>query len=240
VYFDSLTMFVSFLLGGRYARDARPPPSRQALEDSLAHRPRRRCASPPTGASRRRAARLRARRPRARALGEMFPADGVLLDGRTAGRRGAAHRRVGAGGQGRRGAALVAGSVNVGAPVHLRVERVGADTRYEAIVAMMRDALTQRPAAARTGRPLGRPPFLWAVLLLRAGGGGVERLIDPRGGRVAVAVLIVTCPCALSLAAPAALVAGRRPGAPRRAVQRLDALETLARVAHCSSTRPAR
>jgi Cu2+-exporting ATPase len=48
---------------------------------------------------------------------------------------------------------------------------------------------------------------------------------------VAVAVLIVTCPCALSLAAPATLVAAAQ-GLARRGVllQRLEALERLARV----------
>jgi Cu2+-exporting ATPase len=50
---------------------------------------------------------------------------------------------------------------------------------------------------------------------------------------VAVSVLIVTCPCALSLAAPAVLVAATR-GLARRGVmvQRLDALEPLARTRH--------
>jgi hypothetical protein len=54
-------------------------------------------------------------------------------------------------------------------------------------------------------------------------------------------VLIVTCPCALSLAAPATLVAAAG-GLARRGVllQRLDALEALARtIAGSSSTRPA-
>jgi P-type Cu2+ transporter len=50
----------------------------------------------------------------------------------------------------------------------MRVERVGADTRYEAIVTMMRDAMSQRPASARLAdRWAG--PFLWMVLLLAAG-----------------------------------------------------------------------
>ena len=42
----------------------------------------------------------------------------------------------------------------VGAPVVQRIERVGADTRLEAIVALMRDAMSQRPALARTARSL--------------------------------------------------------------------------------------
>jgi Cu2+-exporting ATPase len=113
----------------------------------------------------------------------------------------------------------------------MRVERVGADTRLEAIVSMMRSAISQRPAAARLADRWSAP-FLWTVLLLAAGAAAVWSVIDPsRAVWVAVSVLIVTCPCALSLASPAALVAGAR-GLARRGVllQRLDALEALAGV----------
>ncbi|MCB1998170.1 MAG: heavy metal translocating P-type ATPase, partial [Rhodoferax sp.] len=163
-------------------------------------------------------------------LGEAFPADGLLLEAGTeadeallTGESTPVPKAV--------GAMLVAGSVNVGAPARMRVERVGADTRYEAIVAMMRDAMTQRPAAVQVAdRWAG--PFLWAVLLLAAGAAAVWSLVDPaRALPVAVAVLVVTCPCALSLAAPAAMVAAAG-GLARRGVmlQRLDALEALARA----------
>ena len=131
------------------------------------------------------------------------------------------------------GAELVAGSVNLGSPVSMRVLRVGGDTRLEAIVSMMRSAMSQRPAsAALADRWAG--PFLWAVLLLAAGAAAVWSVVDPsRAVWVAVAVLIVTCPCALSLAAPAVLVAAAR-GLARQGVmlQKLDALEVLAQVQH--------
>ena len=126
---------------------------------------------------------------------------------------------------------LVAGSINLGAPVTMRVERVGADTRHEAIVAMMRDAHEPEARAGTRGRPLGRP-FLWAVLGLATLAALVWSVIDPsRAVWVAVSVLIVTCPCALSLAAPATLVAAAG-GLARRGVmvQRLDALESMARL----------
>jgi Cu2+-exporting ATPase len=110
---------------------------------------------------------------------------------------------------------------------------VGGDTRFEAIVSMMRSAMTQRPAAARVADRWAAP-FLWAVLLLAAAAAAAWSVIDPsRAVWVAVAVLIVTCPCALSLAAPATIVAATR-GLARRGVllQRLDALETLASAQH--------
>jgi Cu2+-exporting ATPase len=115
--------------------------------------------------------------------------------------------------------------------VLLRVQRVGGDTRLEAIVSMMKSAMAQRPAAAMLADRWAAP-FLWAVLLLAAGAAAVWSVVDPsRAVWVAVSVLIVTCPCALSLAAPATLVAAAR-GLARRGVllQRLDALERLAAV----------
>jgi len=129
------------------------------------------------------------------------------------------------------GDALVGGSLNVGAPVTLQVQRVGADTRHEAIVALMRDALSQRPAAAKLADRVAGP-FLWMVLALAIGAAAAWSVIDPsRAVWVAVSVLIVTCPCALALAVPAALVAAAG-GLARRGVlvQRLDALETMTRL----------
>ncbi|MGL6109179.1 MAG: heavy metal translocating P-type ATPase, partial [Rubrivivax sp.] len=129
------------------------------------------------------------------------------------------------------GDALVGGSVNLGAPVTMQVQRVGADTRHEAIVALMRDAMSQRPSMARVAdRWAG--PFLWGVLALAALAASVWSVIDPsRAVWVAVSVLIVTCPCALSLAVPAVLVAAAG-GLARRGVlvQRLDSLECMAQL----------
>ena len=88
--------------------------------------------------------------------------------------------------------------------------------------------MSQRPAMARAGRPLGRRPSCGWCCCWPAAAAAVWSVIDPsRAVWVAVSVLIVTCPCALSLAAPAALVAAAG-GLARRGVlvQRLDALES--------------
>ena len=126
----------------------------------------------------------------------------------------------------------------------MRVERVGADTRYAA------DRRADAQRAQSSARALARAadrcaqPFLWGVLLLAARRGrGRGASIDPRARVwVAVSVLIVTCPCALSLATPSALLAAAGALARRGVlVRRLEALEALARMRHCSSsTRPAR
>jgi Cu2+-exporting ATPase len=229
VYFDSLTMFVSFLLGGRFLELRARHRAAAALEQSLARLPDTACVVTADGSSREVSVQRLQPGDHVRvAVGQAFPADGCLIDGATQADEalltGEAHAV-----EKRAGAAVVAGSTNVGAPVLMRVERVGCDTRFEAIVALMRGAAAQRPDIARLAdRWAG--PFLWAVLLLAAGAAAVWSVVDPsRAVWVAVSVLIVTCPCALSLAAPATLVAAAG-GLARRGVlvQRLDALDRLA------------
>jgi Cu2+-exporting ATPase len=233
VYFDSLTMFVSFLLGARYLELRARHGAARALERTVSCMPETAWRIGSHGQAE--AVSVQRLRPGdciQVPLGQAFPADGLIEQGLTRVDEsllsGESHPVVKAPGD-----FVIAGSVNVLSPVTVRVERVGGDTRLEAILSMMRAAASQRPASARLAdRWAG--PFLWTVLLLAAGSAAVWSLIDPpRAVWVAVSVLIVTCPCALSLAAPAALVAAAR-GLGRRGVlvQRLDAIEVLAAVQH--------
>jgi len=129
------------------------------------------------------------------------------------------------------GQMVVAGSMNLGAPVWCQVERLGPDTRYQQIVNLVHQALTERPGWLRVADRFAGP-FLWAVLALAALGALAWQWVDPsRSVWVAVSVLVVTCPCALSLAAPSALLAAA--GALARQgvlVRRIEAVETLASV----------
>ena len=229
VYFDSLTMFVSFLLGGRWLEMRMRHRAAQSLEATLNAMPdsaQRLCGdgSVETVSVRRLLVGDRVRVP----VGQAFPADGVLVEGDTqadesllTGESRPVPRPC--------GAAVVAGSINQGAPVLMRVLQVGGDTRLSRIEALMQGALAQRPAWARVADRFAAP-FLWAVLLLACGAAAVWSVVDPsRAVWVFVSVLIVTCPCALSLAAPSALLAAAGALARRGVlVQRLDALATLA------------
>jgi Cu2+-exporting ATPase len=233
VYFDSMTMFVAFLLGARYMELHARQRAAQALENTLDSLPQQATRLLDDGRSELVSVLRLVPGERVRvALGQAFPADGRLIDGHTqvdeallTGESTPLPKQP--------GDALVAGSTNLGAPVTMRVERVGADTRHEAIVALMREAMSQRPAMARVADRLAGP-FLWGVLVLAGGAAAVWSVIDPsRAVWVAVSVLIVTCPCALALAVPAALVAAAG-GLARRGVlvQRLDALESMAMLDH--------
>jgi Cu2+-exporting ATPase len=231
VYFDSLTMFVAFLLGGRYLEMRARHRAAEALERTVGELPRTVLRVREDGTVESVSALRLARGDTVRVpAGEAFAADGVLLAGSThvdeallSGESRPVPRRA--------GDALVAGSINLSAPVTMRVERVGADTRHEAIVALMREAQTQRPAALRSGERWAAP-FLWTVLALAGAAAAWWSVVDPsRAVWVAVSVLIVTCPCALSLAAPSALLAAAGAMARRGVLlRRLDAIEGLVRM----------
>ena len=231
VYFDSLAMFVAFLLGGRFLEMRARHRAELLLEDASGLLPQTAMRLRPDGNVEVISTKqLRVGDLLRVPVGEAFAADGVLTEGATqadeAMLTGESHP-VAKG----RGDAVVAGSLNLQRPVLMRVDRVGADTRYEAIVALMRAARTQRPAMLASADRWAAP-FLWVVLLLAAAAGAVWSVIDPsRAVWVVVSVLIVTCPCALSLAAPSALLAAA--GAMGRRgllLRRLDAIAALARM----------
>ncbi len=231
VYFDSLTMFVAFLLGARWFETRIRHRAATWLEEAAVRLPElarriRADGTVETVALHHLRVGDRLRVP----AGETLAADGVVLDGAT---------RVDEAlltGESRpiakaQGSQVIAGSLNLDHAVDVQVQAVGADTQQAGIVALMRDAATQRPEVSRLAdRWAG--PFLWAVLLLAALSAAAWSFIDPsRAVWVAVSVLIVTCPCALSLAVPSALVAAAGHLARRGILLRsMEALETLARV----------
>ena len=233
VYFDSLTMFLAFLWLGRWLELKARHRAAEALEATIDAMP---LTATRVGADgqvdvvsiHRLRVGDRVRVP----AGAGVPADGPLHSAQAhlseamlTGESTPVQRH--------RGEVLLAGSLNAGAPFEMVVERLGADTRHEAIVALMRETLSQRPAAARLAdRWAG--PFLWAVLALAVLAVAWWSALDPsRAVGVAVSVLIVTCPCALSLATPATLVASAG-GLARRGVllRRLEALEAMAAARH--------
>ena len=213
VYFDSLTMFVFFLLTGRWLelrlRD-RTAGALEALMHRLPDSVRR--TGDGTGSA------WSVRRVRVadvlRVLpGEVFLPITTVLRGAGRGRRGAADRRVDARSRGV-GDTVIAGSHNPTAPVEMQVEQVGQDTRYAQIVALMAQASTSKPQIALLADRLAKPS---GKNFIRAGRGrSTARWWPSDPGHalmIAVAILVVTLPVrALSLADPGGH-AGQRAGA---------------------------
>ena len=231
VYFDSLTMFVFFLLTGRWLELRLRDQTAGALEALMNRLPDTVERQAADSQFERVAVRRLAAGDVIRVLpGESFPADGVILQGSTmadeallTGESRPVNRDV--------GALVVAGSHNLTGAVLVRADRVGESTRYAEIVALMEEAATSKPQLARLADRVAKP-FLIAVLLAAAAACAYWWPSDPGHAlMVAVAVLIVTCPCALSLATPAAMLAAA--GTLAKAgvlVRRLQALEFLSGV----------
>ena len=145
VYFDSLTMFVFFLLTGRWMELRLRDRTAGALEALMHRLPDSVQRLGPAGAWE----RVSVRRIRLGDVllvlpGEVFPADGVVLKGQTLADEalltGESTPLARSEGQ-----EVIAGSHNLTAPVEMRVERIGADTRYAQIVALMEQASTSKP-----------------------------------------------------------------------------------------------
>ena len=231
VWFDSITMFVFFLLSGRLLEQRLRDRTAGALESLARRLPDTVERQTSDGAFERVAVRRLAAGDRIRILpGEVFPADGTVLEGE--GRVDEALLT----GESRPllrgpGEPVVSGSHNLSGVLVVRVERTGAETRFAEIVALMERASVDKPRLARVADRIAGP-FLLGVLLASAGAAawwwsaGVGHALG-----VAVAVLIVTCPCALSLAAPAATLAAAGALARRGIlVRHLQALEGAAGV----------
>lgn len=231
VYFDSLTMFVFFLLAGRWFELRLRERTAGALEALMNRLPDSAWRQASDGSWAQVAVRVLRVGDRVRVLpGQAFPADGTLIEGDTladealmSGESTPLARAV--------GDAVLAGSHNLARAVVMRVEHIGAATRFAGIVRLMEEASTQKPRLARIADRAARP-FLWGVLAAALAAAAWHW---PEGaGRALMAaavVLIVTCPCALSLATPAAMLASAGALARRGVlVRNLQALETLAGV----------
>ncbi|HEX5737896.1 MAG TPA: cation-translocating P-type ATPase [Hydrogenophaga sp.] len=231
VWFDSLTMFVFFLLGGRYLEFKARDRTAGALDSLMNRLPevceRQRADGSFESVSVRRLEQGNMVRVQA---GQAFPGDGELLSASAtvdeALLTGESHPVTRSTGEG-----VVAGSFNLGGPALVRVDKLGRDTRFAQIVSLMEQASTEKPRLAILADRIATP-FLLLVMLAALFAGGYWWQIDQtKALAVAVAVLIVTCPCALALATPAAMLASAGSLARRGIlVRRLQAFEALAGI----------
>ena len=164
------------------------------------------------------------------AVGESVPADGVLLDAATSfeealltGEPTAVRKCA--------GDPVYAGTACRERPARLRITGTGTNTRLAQLARLVEQAQAHRPAIAQgTGR-IARG-FVAALLVAAVAVYLGWRVYDPaRAFEVTLALLVVSCPCALSLAVPAALAAAHG-GLAKLGVLavRPDALERLAKA----------
>lgn len=228
VYFDSVTMFIFFLTLGRYIemvarhRTSSVTDALARLTPFTAHRLGARGLEDVSTAALVTGDRILVR------TGESVPADGEVLVGKSrcdesllTGESQPVLRRV--------GDAVIAGALLLDSPIEVRVTATGEATVLSGIMRLLDRAQTEKPrlssAADRTAAW-----FLSRILIGAFLVGLFWLWVDPdRALAATLAVLVVTCPCALSLATPAAISAATA-GLARRGilVTKPDAIEALA------------
>jgi Cu2+-exporting ATPase len=235
VYFDSVAMFVFFLLTARYFEMVARKKSAETTEALIQARPAMaRRYNQETGseewisqASINVGDQLRVR------PGESLAADGRITEGRSSVDESlltGEHEPVAK----TTGDEVLAGSINIDSPVVFEVTATGDMTVLSSIQQMMEQAQTAKPPIARLA-DRAASWFVSIVLLLAISVATWWLLNDPsRWLAVTVSVLVVTCPCALSLATPTALTAaigsltrlGAIPATPN-AIERLARATTM-------------
>ncbi|WP_288392545.1 heavy metal translocating P-type ATPase [uncultured Herbaspirillum sp.] len=234
IWFDSVSMFIFLLLASRYLETAARRKSASALERMQQAFPASALLLPGYPQQRETtlvaAAQLQAGDVILARPGDTIAADACLLEGVAeldlALLSGESRPQTFQLGQEAPG-----GAVNLSQPVLLRVVRATRDSTLAAITRLAEQAGQGKPALAQWA-DIVASRFVVALLLLAGITFVVWHMIDPsRAWATAIAVLVVSCPCALSLATPSALAAATdrllREGT---LVVRGNVLETLQRA----------
>ena len=232
VWYDAAVMFVFLLLAARMLESRARRLANAQVEKLARATPvfatREKCAGERESIG---VASLRVGDVVCLAAGEVVPADGELLDARGSfeealltGESSPVDRLA--------GDRVFAGTICRQFPVRLRVTVTGSATRLSQITRLVEQAQSHRPALASLADLLASR-FFYVVLASAAATWLTWHFSEPsRAFEVALAVLAVSCPCALSLAVPATLAAAHGALA-RCGVLALDP-DALPRLAGCT------
>lgn len=232
VYFDSVTMFILFLLLGRFV-EMRGRHQTANVTDALARAlpATAQRIDPDSGMTTkiplgdlRHGDRIRI------GTGQIIPVDGkvlsetALVDESLVTGESLPNRRHG-------GEALLGGSINAGGAITLEVTHLPSESTLHSLVRLLERAQSERPRLGLAAERMASW-FIIRILLLTTLVGLVWYVIDPaRAFPAVLAVLVATCPCALSIATPVALAASSSRLAKLGVlVMRPDAIEGLASV----------
>ncbi len=211
-YFDSITMFVAFILAARYV-ELLARQDAQGGAEALAKQLPATCERLPNY-------------PHSREVqvvpvvncapgevlrvppGDVVPADGVLIENASTldeslltGESKPVEKNV--------GDRVYAGTHNILNPLMMRVDAVGQSTRIAGIASLLDQALLAKPVMVSLAEKWAA--YFVAFLLLSAFiASAIWLFFDPsRAWTVLVSVLVASCPCALSLAVPTAMAAAQ-------------------------------
>ena len=232
VYFDSVTMFIFFLTVGRFFEMTARHEAGVAADALAKLIPATACR---INGEQREQVLASELNPGDRVViiaGAVIPADGQVLAGHSrvdeailTGESEPASRR--------QGDRVHAGTTNLSDTLQIQVDRAGPETVVAHISRLLARAEGDRPRLAHLADQVGHY-FTYVVLILAAAVYSGWSWWDPSQAFAAtLAVLVVSCPCALALATPAALVTATTALLRRGVlVTKVSALETLAKTNH--------
>ena len=210
VYFDSMIMFVSLLLAARMVEARIHQKSTAALHSLTQLNPTVAQRLPGYPDSRTsvtvEAQQLQIGDYVLIPPGAQIPADGVVVEGCSecdeswmSGESRPQAKQI--------NSSLIGGAMNISSPLIMRAEQVAESTRYANLIRMMETASNEKPPLVALADKHASQ-FLTIIMLLAVVTGFVWWQIDPaRAVWIAITVLVVTCPCALSLATPGVMSA---------------------------------
>ena len=204
VYYDSITMFVFFLLLGRLLELRARRKASESSSNLARLVPIMATRIDADGEHEVPAKTLRVG-DRVRVLaGATLPADGIITLGQAS-----LNEAMLTGEQlpllKQAGDPVFAGTISTDAPLEIRVNHPIEESRLAQIMRLQDHALDDKPAIAQLADVLSRH-FILVLLLIAAGVWTFWHFHAPeRAFWVTLSVLVATCPCALSLATPTAL-----------------------------------
>jgi len=209
VYFESITAIVFLLLIGRWVQHRQQQAAHDAVELLFTLTPSVARLIDENGETGE--VPIEAIKPGAKLevrAGDAIPADGVILDGQSTfdlslltGESQPITIKPGEG--------IHAGTINLSTQIIMEVKTTGADTRVGRLMQMVEQFAQQRPPIVRLADRVAHY-FVIAVLFLAVATFVLWLMLKPdqpsQAVEHAMAMLIVTCPCALGLATPLALI----------------------------------
>ena len=207
-YFDSAVMLLFFLLAGRALDAEMRTRTRAGIGALLGRMGKSASVIGPDGSTRRVAAKdLEPAMLVLAAAGEAFAADGEVVEGTSAIDNAmltgeSAPEPVGP------GSVVHAGAINLSAPLRIRLTQVAEDTALAEIARLMDEAGQSRSHYVRIADRASRlyAPVVHSLAALAFAGWMIAGAGVHQSLTIAIAVLIITCPCAMGLAVPAAQV----------------------------------
>jgi len=211
-YFDSITMFVAFILAARYV-ELLARQDAQGGAEALAKQLPATCERtmnypssqqievvPVVNCNPGEVLRV--------SPGEVVPADGTLIENASTldeslltGEAKPVEKKI--------GDRLYAGTHNILNPLFMRIDAVGQSTRIAGIASLLDQALIAKPVMVSLAEKW-TAYFVGFLLFGALASSAIWLYFDPsRAWTVLVSVLVASCPCALSLAVPTAMAAAQ-------------------------------